>query len=186
MIIVEGPDGAGKTTLVSELLDEFPELRIGKRGTKDRSKLWTVTRKDTYRALAEACNAKKPHIWDRLFWSEFAYWEVTGREKCEFGPDDLSVVPGVIRALHAPVIWCMPPEEVVIANVKLDKQMEGVEENIQHIYSIYQAMLGDSVYVPTGTNLMTYNYLGENAIERKHQIFSMVEGYLAARNGRLA
>lgn len=182
MIIVEGPDGAGKSTLVKEIIEIFPFLAEGERGVSDRDKLWEVTRPDTYRALAECLTTQSPHIWDRLFWSEFAYWEVTGRPSPQFTPDDRAVIPHVIKALRAPVIFCMPPYEEVLRNVEQSKQMEGVAARIEDIYRCYEGMLLDYQLIVPGTNIMTYDYTSIHARDRRHEMMGRISAYLEARS----
>lgn len=50
MVIVEGCDGTGKTTLVEALSVDLG-LRVGQRATRNRDELYKVTRQDTYTAL---------------------------------------------------------------------------------------------------------------------------------------
>lgn len=178
MIIVEGPDGAGKSTLVRELQEQFPTLLEGKRGVKDRDKLWEVTRPDTYRALAKCLLDPNPYIWDRLFYSEFAYHKITPRD-CQFGAADIAVIPQVIKALRAPVIFCMPNYSTVKANAAAEHQMDGVNENLSEIYSTYEAMVVNSTMVPHGMNLMFYDYNCSST--RKDMIIRQVRTYLDAR-----
>lgn len=139
MIIVEGPDGAGKTTLVNELQESFG-LQVGQRGTKDRDLLWTVTRPDTYKALAEAIRGDQPPvIWDRLYYSELVYHDITGRH-CQFSESEQFFIEQVIEAIYPPVIVCLPLWETVRANVAKDHQMEGVVDNALKIYRRYESL----------------------------------------------
>jgi hypothetical protein len=139
MLIVEGPDGAGKSTLVKKLAVDL-DLKVGERATKDRNKLYTVTRQDTYTALArEVQGNKKPRIWDRLFFSEMVYAPLVGRD-CEFSPQEQTFVKGILTTIGCPIIICRPPLDVVDANVRDAEQMEGVKENIHGIYTAYGAV----------------------------------------------
>src|SRR4030088_1057900 len=109
MIVVEGCDGTGKTTLVNRLSDELG-LRIGMRGTSNRDELYKVTREDTYKALAHAVEGyHPPFIWDRLGpVSDPIYSRVTGR-KCAFSHDELLYCFNVLKVLHCPIIICHVP-----------------------------------------------------------------------------
>lgn len=158
MIIVEGPDGAGKSTLVKQLQDLFPELKTGERGTDNRDLLWTVTRSDTYNAMRLALTPEEPpRIWDRLFWSEFVYSPVVGRE-CQFTDEDIALIPQVIAALKAPVIMCGPSFEVVQANAQRAHQMDGVNDGLARIYDSYKQIVGIRRYFPPKLNLIPYDY----------------------------
>jgi hypothetical protein len=181
MIIVEGPDGAGKSTLVKELQELFPDLLLGERGVEDRDKLWEVTRPDTYRAISEALTSERPHIWDRLFWSEFAYWRLTSRE-CQFTGRDERVIPDLIATIGAPVIWCMPPFDVVKQNVMQEHQMEGVIRHIESIYELYQGMSKNHVLMPRGLNVVGYDYTSIGANDQRQRIIGRIEAYLMERN----
>lgn len=144
MIIIEGPDGAGKTTLVEGLCDEYG-MEVGKRGTDNRDLLYTVTVPDTFRAIRGALKGWSPDrtlptIWDRLYFSDLVYAPIQGREVA-FSDEERRLVELTITALGIPVILCYPPWDVVIKNEAGTKQMDGVHENLSRIYNSYDFMI---------------------------------------------
>lgn len=182
MIIVEGPDGAGKTTLVNRLLEEFPQLQLGERAVADRDKLYTVTRQDTHNALARAILASKddrPRIWDRLFYSEFVYAPIVGRS-VEFRPSETSWIQRIIEASRFPVILCLPPLDVVLENEAKAHQMEGVSENIGYIWEEYTKLWPK--FFPPQTEV--YNYAGKYADQDYQDVKRDIQDYLEEREER--
>lgn len=156
MIIVEGPDGAGKSTLVEQLVDDFGFV-VGERATTDRDKLYEVTRQDTYCALGlevEGNADTTPRIWDRLFFSEMIYSPVMGR-KCQFSSEEQTFIKRVINAIACPVIMCYPTWEVVKENAEAEHQMEGVNENLRAIYEAYRTVCQGMSWV------IWYDYTGK-------------------------
>ena len=157
MIIVEGPDGAGKSTLVGKLGKDLG-LLVGERATTDRKKLYTVTRQDTYTALGLEIGGNSPsRIWDRLFFSEMVYAPIVGRT-CEFTEREQTTIKRIMMAIGVPIIVCYPPLETVLANVEPEErdEMDGVKGNITNIYKAYNTVM-------TGMpNVMHYDYTGQN------------------------
>lgn len=189
MIIVEGVDGAGKTTLVRELQQTF-ELAEGERGTKDRKLLYTVTKRDTYSALAAAVKGDEtPKVWDRLFFSEFVYASVVGREP-EFNSTDRSFVSRVLEAVRPPIIVCLPPIDVVKDNIVKDEQMDGVTDNIDLIYGRYVGLMEGGF--PEHTMLYDYTdlstdyggSLGRDDFSTLDEIKTEINDYLNERAER--
>lgn len=181
MFIVEGPDGAGKSTLVSQLQADLG-LDIGKRAVSDRSKLYEVTRRDTYTALSEGVNAHEaPKIWDRLFFSEMVYAPIVGRP-CEFSFEEQIFIKRVIGAMGCPIIICRPPLVTVEENVLKADQMSGVKENITGIYKAYGSVAETMPWV------VWYDYTevldGGGSYEDYGTLLSMCQVYMQTRNRR--
>ena len=149
MIIVEGPDGAGKTTLCERLCSDF-DLAMGERGTKNRDLIYSTTRNDTWGAVRAELDCKMPPlVWDRLGpFSDPIYsrYSIPSRA-CAFAVSEIAFFKQFIRQFQIPVIMCLPKKHVVVENVLGDgHQMEGVEEHIDKIYDEY-------------TNLSRYHYM---------------------------
>lgn len=177
-IVIEGPDGAGKTTLVQKLKRQFPQLVDGERGTEDRTKLYTVTVPDTYYALKLAVDPQEaPRIWDRLFYSEFVYAPIAGREPM-FSTFQTEFIQRTIEAMRVPVILCLPPLSDVKKNILVEKQMDGVIDKINSIYTSYTRMLRDRKF-PLYSQI--YDYSRSNVNEQYTLVCEYIDQYLYNR-----
>jgi hypothetical protein len=186
VIIVEGPDGAGKSTLVSQLCEHF-DLKQGERGTTDRSRLYEVTVPDTFNALCQAVEGRQPaKIWDRLYYSELVYADLVGRP-VEFNAAQQVHIQTMIEALRCPIILCMPPLGVIRANVANEarSQMKGVRENIDQIYDRYLDLF-QGQHLPDHTILYDYTYdaARQRGALQFEAIKDEVEDYLENRKER--
>jgi len=181
VIIVEGPDGAGKTTLVQKLVEEHPELKVGIRGTTDRDYLWKVTVMDTMRALSDfAVSRGKVTIWDRLYYSELVYAPLgMPPRNIEFNPSQSEHIQGIINATDFPVILCMPHWEAVEENIMKEHQMSGVKENAKAIYDMYHALFHEGVF-PERTVLYDYT----RGMDEYEDIAGEVEDYIIHKKAR--
>lgn len=178
MIIIEGPDGAGKTTLVKQLQEEYG-FDVGERGTEDRTKLYLYTVRDTHKAVRGAVNPYAPPlIWDRLFYSELVYYPYT-TGKCRFNQEQINYFTRMIDALRCPVVLCLPPEHLVVESVEdPDRQeMDGVKENIRTIYHGYEQLYRDLIF-PDHT--FWYDYTRDAFTQLKQYI----DPYLTERQER--
>lgn len=138
MIIVEGPDGAGKTTLVRHLV-EYLDLPLAPRVVSQQTHALVDLRQWTEENLAKGF---QPMIFDR--------------HRLISGPIYDSILPGrptpprdqLIWLLHrfselqdtqAFVIYCLPPLEAVVANVAGDPDNTVIAPYIERIYHAYVA-----------------------------------------------
>lgn len=178
MIILEGCDGAGKTTLKEEILKRYPAMREGPRGTKDRSRLYLVTVPDTFGAINRAIRATETGgehgsccVWDRLYFSEMVYAPIVGRP-CEFSPGQQEYLTAILEAMKCPIILCQPPFDVVKENAEVHVQMKGVNENLAAIYEAY-----DLLYWRMPNQTIKYDYT-EDTLD---QIYQVIDEYLHER-----
>lgn len=135
-LLVEGPDGAGKTTLIGQLCRDFgyevkPRFSTSQGGPLDNLQARVI------RDLHE--NA--PGVYDRHpFMSEVIYSTALGRKP------QISLTHPVmqqqVRAFfrRTPVILCLPPLEVVQENVNADlsNQLSGVAEVTPKLWGLYR------------------------------------------------
>lgn len=168
MILIEGPDGAGKTTLVGRLCDKFG-LLPGTRLEKNRDLIYRSTRQDTFRAIYDELMLDRPPvIWDRLGpWSDPIYSKFSAPPRQPaFSLCEISGIRSLFEHMEWPVIFCLPPLVDVRANVIDSHQVEGVLENIDNIYSAYASLQVMSRFS------MVYNYRTNGGLE-------IIEEYLA-------
>lgn len=180
MIVVEGCDGTGKTTLVNRLSDEL-DLKIGQRGTLNRDELYKVTREDTYRALAHAVSGhEQARIWDRLGpFSDPIYTRVSvGGRECAFKMSEMRHCVEVMKAMRCPIIICSVPLSVAEENQAMSHQMSGVSDNFKAIWELYERLKEASI-LEFGSEI--YNYQQPHAYDR---VKEHIEGYLKRRKDR--
>jgi hypothetical protein len=141
-IIIEGPDGAGKTRLVEALLDRYPE----------------------YRAAPRACTS----IDGPLSGRDLVYWinrfgmldgNIYDRHPAISGPVydavlsrrvELWVQPwiqGIFHEIHesARVIYCRPPRRAIVEAVNGAPQMDGVNRMIHRLVDTYDAIMANMI-----------------------------------------
>lgn len=205
MVIVEGADGSGKTTLCDRIVERF--------GGEVLPKMWPEAREDmpnvgvkrrVYESLAIAVrgSARDPvFVHDRLFWSELVYGRVLRGRHAFTRPvepkkgespyarprskDERTyehdLILATILALKCPVIFCLPPPDVVIANVERTVQLEGVREQIAPIYDRYRVKRAQ---LRGRAQVLTYDYTGQWPGSTLDKIFDTIEKYLIIRDER--
>lgn len=136
MIIVEGPDGAGKTTLVEELSRKLQLPVAPKVVDHNTNAITDLVRWVDYNIE----QGLTPTLYDRhRLISEPIYGPIM-RGRLEPGFDDfhwLKTRQAQFQTLKPLVIWCLPPVDIVLHNVSGDKLNEAVAEKIQQIYWLY-------------------------------------------------
>lgn len=144
MIIIEGPDGAGKSWLVKQLSNELG-IPQHERAVRDRlgphdvegTTLWDWAVRDV-----ASWETSDVFLYDRHpLVSEYIYGPVTrGRMAPGFTHPSAQGVRQQIEQ-QCLLIVCLPPLEVVLENIQKEEQMEGVQENATILYGLYEALL---------------------------------------------
>jgi hypothetical protein len=133
MIIVEGADNVGKTTLVQQLLEEDPTLRLLDRPRFRPGQGETIG--DSYlRALlpldaAHDYQAQAHSVADRFLASECIYGELF-RGGCRMTADQHMILRGLLLQYNAIVIWCDPPDAAISRTWHEREQMYSQERSL--------------------------------------------------------
>jgi hypothetical protein len=136
MIIVEGPDGAGKTTLIRDL-SKFLELPVALRVVSKDTQAMTDLKVWTEDSLNKGFQKM---IFDRYrIISELIYGPIL-RGQAEEPFNDLIWLSEMTRLFYAArpvIIYCLPPLEAVKANIENDPDNKVVRGKIDQLYSLY-------------------------------------------------
>lgn len=138
MIIVEGPDGSGKTTLIKQLQERYPDLEIAPRVVSQQAQEMTDLQVWVNENLMQGFQYK---IFDRhRLISEFIYGPVL-RNQMRPGFTNWQWVSWSLRRFYREVdpiiIYCLPPLYVVKLNIVDDPDNEVVWDHIEAIYTGY-------------------------------------------------
>lgn len=144
MIIVEGPDGSGKTTLAKRLHEDLNARGLNVSLNVSKGDVPQDPLGKALDAIADSLRWRhdpskfRPVIYDRLVLSEVVYGRIL-RESWQAGlnPQAASLLLGMMGDLRTPLIFCMPPAEQIVENALRSEQLGGVKENLEEICDYY-------------------------------------------------
>lgn len=183
-IIIEGPDGAGKTTLISHLRETFGLEQAPRFSTSLGGPVDDLIRR-TWDDVLSWHQRTGAVIYDRHpLISELIYGPlVRGDVAAGFsGTTARYLMQRLYR--EALIVLCLPPQDVVRANVHKDgeAQMPGVVQQIDTIWSLYRNL---AVQWPT-PRLVQYDYTQEqdDQLNSLSRLEANIRLYIAGNSGR--
>lgn len=200
MIIVEGPDGAGKTRLCKYLSEtcNIPLNEASYLSKKERNdpefRSGPAVRERVYSAVyAMVTGVDAPEIHDRLFFSDLIYRDVLGGEPALVYMEQRHVCR-LMQACEIPVIFCMPPFKMIAKNLLKTDQWDQAAENQRKIYNNYVMMAKqmsrrkikgvtnrDQPYDYAYPKVWIYNYTRPDHLAK---VTGVVKDYLLRRRAR--
>ena len=141
ILVLEGPDGAGKTTLANQLVAQDPLRKVVHNGPpKPNENLF-----ETYtNQILAASRGSIPVIFDRLHFGELVYGQVI-RKKSLIGYEGISALTRLIRAAGGDLVLCLPPYVLAKDNWKkrAAKNVEYVlkDQDYHRIYTAYKNLI---------------------------------------------
>lgn len=161
MIVVEGPDGGGKSTLAGILSKELglaiaPKLSTPIEGPVANLQEATVAR------LGEQ-ESSPTMIHDRFsLISEPIYgWTIRAEVKEGFDEAWYEVALRRFMAQDPVIIFCLPDAHHVARNVFEGEHMDGVDAMIDTIYGLYMTLFWQWRAAYGQQNIMRYDYMSE-------------------------
>lgn len=172
MIVVEGPDGAGKTTLVKRLSEELGLEVMPRAVSKDAESL---TKIDDY-ITAELAKGFGARLYDRFALISSPFYgslpDPTFRGEM-WNIDWLRMAHWKLNRINPVIIVCLPPLEEVLKNVHTGNDNRVVQQHIGAIYINYLNYLASQY---NNTSVMHWDYTEPN--------YPRLQGLLAWAQGR--
>jgi hypothetical protein len=176
VIIVEGPDGAGKTKLVERIYGDFG-LQVSPKVVDSDTNAMVDLKQWTDENLA---GGFQPMIFDRhRLVSEPIYSAVMHKRPDQnfWDPDWLIPAIHCLRLSVKPVmVFCLPPWEEVWKNTVNDPNNQIIFPHIQKIYNAYIA-----AYANWGTEALRWDYCHPDREEHYGRIHSRIQFALKTR-----
>lgn len=169
-IIVEGVDGAGKSTLISTLVDRIgnmEEVRNEQGPDRDLESWWREE-------LDRPASVVTP-IHDRFFYSELVYGPIL-RGHIKVSPHLVESMLWFLRS-SALLIYARPSDEKLFEKVSNNDQMEGVIDNFQRLTEEYDILM-QSEKSWYGSKFIQYAWHKDGEIDR---VENVVRSYLAGK-----
>ena len=150
MIIVDGPDGSGKTTLIKELgIPVAPRFADSLTGPKP--KLGHLVRNDMNQWSRSKCKVYDRHP----FISDYVYGPIMrdGVDKTLLTLDREYYRYFLEKSL---VIMCRPPLPIAMSNLHEGDQLPGLKQQYEQIYRAYQNM--EILLLEAGAEVVPYDF----------------------------
>jgi hypothetical protein len=168
MIIVEGADNVGKSTLVTQLLGLDPTLRFLDRPRFRPGQGETIA--DSYRRAlfpldGRDYDAQAHSIADRFLASECIYGELF-RGGCRITPEQHIILRGILIQYSATVVWCDPPDDAIKATWHTREQLYSEAQSLA-IAEAYRARIHDVFH---GFPIVHYDWTQSHAETQRKAI----------------
>lgn len=162
IVILEGPDGSGKTTLANKLHNTY-NFNIVKTGPPAPDSDTTVAYLD---AIYAALSRPGHTVFDRLHLGEKIYGPLL-RGIDSMGTDGFAVIQRVIASHGIRIVIACPPWETLIAGWQSKDDLLKTTTQLMHVYAAYldnAVSLGLQVYDWTAPNAseVLYKLIGED------------------------
>jgi hypothetical protein len=175
VIVVEGPDGAGKTTLVKRLLEDIPNLELQPRVVSKGAEAMVDLKQWVVDDLSKGFG---PRLYDRhRLISEPIYGPLL-RGKMEPGFDQVSWLSQRFRhfaSLDPVLIFCLPPDRVVLDNIMRSRDEQPSSMDLGKSLSIYWLYRMEA---SRWTGSWVYDYTGTRADEGYEVLVRSIQGRL--------
>jgi len=175
IIIVEGMDGTGKTTLVQQLAHRLgvqPSKFVGSLGPSDDYRLVLVDRTISEIHELEIASAEGraiKRLYDRFpLISEAVYGPVLRGRNCFGGL--YYPLRSRLLALKTVIIYCRPDRDVIQANVQQAPQMSGVLEHFSKLLDAYDKLFVELTYSPVNSYITVFDYTRDEVRELVYKI----------------
>lgn len=160
MLIVEGPDGAGKTTLMKHLATAIL-WPVAERVVDKNTNAMVDLKKWTEENVAKGF---QPLIFDRhRMISDPIYGPIMRPQSGRAEVYDIAWYASMAQMFWDAdpwVIFCLPPLGTVVDNLEFDEDNDAVRGNIDRIYRGYVSLAAHLEAL--GKNVMTYDYTTEH------------------------
>jgi hypothetical protein len=155
IVVVEGPDGAGKTTLIKNLRKTTDRYYVSLHNAgppKDVLNVQCVTN-----WIERMAVARVPLVCDRIsLISEPIYGEVLRKENILDGTYTTDDIKDFLLSNVDRIIYCRPPTSVIQQMIEKEKQLEGVWANIVAITEKYDYTM--KMVRHWGVNVIEYDW----------------------------
>lgn len=181
IIIVEGMDGTGKTTLVQQLANRLeiqPRKFVGSLGPGDDYRWVLVNRTKSEISELETLYAKgRPvrRLYDRFPLISEAVYGPTLRGRNCFGGLYYSLRNRLL-SLKTVIVYCRPDREVIWDNIQQVPQMEGVLDHFDTLLDTYDKLFRELTETPMNSYITIYDYTRDEVGELINEIGRFYHG----------
>jgi len=176
IIIVEGMDGTGKTTLVQQLahhldVESKKFVKSSSGPDEDYKSILVDNTVSEINELETASAEGRPikRLYDRFpLISEAVYGPILRGHNC-FG-DQYHPLRSRLLALKTVIIYCRPHRDVIQANIQQAPQMSGVQEHFRELLSAYDKLFLELTETPVNSYITLYDYTRDEVRELIYNI----------------
>ena len=175
IVIVEGMDGTGKTTLIQQLahhLDVKPKKFVKSSGPYEDFKQTLVASTIPEINELETASAKGwpiKRLYDRFpLISEAVYGPVLRGRNCF--EDRYYPLRSRLLALKTVIIYCRPDRDVIYTNVQQTLQMAGVREHFGELLNAYDKLFEELMDSPMNSYITVFDYTRDEVQELIYNI----------------